>query len=206
MTARSDFWSRRRAQVEAEQRAEREAQQQAEIAQAEAELEVKSDAEILQELGLDDPDTLQPGDDFSQFMAKAVPERLRKRALRRLWGSNPVLACVDGLNDYDLDYTNAATDAPGVTTAYQVGKGMLEHILELARKAEEAALAEEQPLEHDEEGAPEQSGEAEEQVVQAQNLPAEPVEPAESVEPEGREEPAQMPPRRMRFQFEEGTA
>lgn len=31
---------------------------------------------------LPDPDTLVQGDDFSVFMAKAVPDRIRRRALR----------------------------------------------------------------------------------------------------------------------------
>lgn len=197
MNERADFWSRRRAGVAAEQLAGRDAEQKAEVAKTQAELEALSDAEILEELGLDDPDTMEPGDDFSQFLAKAVPERLRKRALRKLWRSNSVLACVDGLNDYDLDYTNAATDAPGVATAYQVGKGMLEHVLELARKAEAAAAAEANP--EDVEPEPE----AEPEVAEEEALVAyvEPVEKDETADLQ-----PDLPPRRMRFQFEEGTA
>ena len=37
------------------------------------------------------------GDDFSGFMARNVPDHLRRRALRKLWVSNPVLANLDGL-------------------------------------------------------------------------------------------------------------
>jgi hypothetical protein len=43
-------------------------------------------------------------------MKQAVPEELRRLALRKLWRSDPVLANVDGLNDYDLDYTKLGAD------------------------------------------------------------------------------------------------
>ena len=56
-------------------------------------------------LGLPDPDTVVSGDDVAAFLARAVPRAIRNRALRSLWRSNPVLACVDGLNDYDGDFT-----------------------------------------------------------------------------------------------------
>ncbi len=84
----------------------------------------RPDVEILEELGLPDPETLGPGDDFSAFMAKAVPERIRQLALRRLWGSNPVLANLDGLVDYGEDFTDAALVVADLATAYRVGKGM----------------------------------------------------------------------------------
>jgi hypothetical protein len=100
----------------------------------------RTDAEILEELGLPDPDGLKMGDDFSAFMAKAVPERLRRRALRKLWGSNPVLACLDGLNDYDGDFTTPTGPAPLIATAYRVGKGFITHEEEAeVRAAAEAA-------------------------------------------------------------------
>ncbi|SFO84794.1 DUF3306 domain-containing protein [Tranquillimonas alkanivorans] len=132
--SRGDFWSRRKARVAAEERAAAAARvaelEAREEETREAEAREKTDEEILAELELPDPDTLSPGDDFSKFMARKVPERLRRRALRKLWTSNPVLACVDGLNDYDDDYTVAAVSGPAVRTAYQVGKGMLRHVLE----------------------------------------------------------------------------
>ena len=84
-----------------------------------------SDAEILEELGLPDPDTLDEGDDFSRFMGGAIPTRLRNRALRRLWLTNPVLANLDELVDYGEDFTDAATVVENLQTAYRVGKGFL---------------------------------------------------------------------------------
>jgi hypothetical protein len=90
----------------------------------------KTDAELCEELGLKDPDKLGPGDDFSGFMKAGVPEHLRRRALRKLWVSNPVLANLDGLNDYDTDFTGD-TVAPGMLkTAYKVGRGIVRDLAE----------------------------------------------------------------------------
>lgn len=133
----SDFWSRRKSAVKEEFEEER---RQAEIRRAseiQGELDVKTDEEVLKELGLPDPDTLEPGDDFKVFMKDVVPERLRRRALKKLWLSNPLLANVDGLVDYGEDFTDAAVGAGFVETTYQVGKGMLKHIEELALKEQE---------------------------------------------------------------------
>ncbi|SDW51528.1 Protein of unknown function [Ruegeria halocynthiae] len=131
-----DFWSRRKAAVQKEAQAEQTAIETQAFASQQAELEEKSDAEILAELNLPDPNQLQCGDDVSGFMAKAVPDRLRRRALRRLWRLNPVLANVDGLVDYGEDYTDAACVIENIQTAYQVGKGMLAHVEALAAEAE----------------------------------------------------------------------
>ena len=136
MSRGSDFWSRRKARVEAEAAEEAQALEDAEVRATQAKLEEKTDEEVLDELGLPDPDSLEPGQDISGFMKKAVPERLRQRALRQLWRLNPALANLDGLCDYNDDFTNAATDAPGVATAYKVGKGLLKHIEALEREAE----------------------------------------------------------------------
>ncbi len=141
MSGRGDFWSRRKAQVEAEAQAEVAAAERADDITQKAELAEKSDAEILEELGLKDPDEMNPEDDFAAFMKGAVPEHLRKRALRKLWRSNPVLANIDGLNDYDEDYTKIGKLNGPIQTAYQVGKGMLAHVNEMARKAEAEAAA-----------------------------------------------------------------
>ncbi|EDM70409.1 hypothetical protein RAZWK3B_06952 [Roseobacter sp. AzwK-3b] len=140
--SRGDFWSRRKAKVQAEQEAEARAALAAEEAAREEELAEKPDAEILEELGLPDPDTLEPGADFRAFMQKAVPDRIRRRALRRLWLSNPALANLDGLIDYGEDFTDSATVLENLQTAYQVGKGMMAHVEELARQAEEKSAAE----------------------------------------------------------------
>ena len=64
--------------------------------------------------------------DFTRFMQKDVPEALRKRALRQLWRSDPILANVDGLNDYDDDFTDAALAVKVLETAHKIGRGYLD--------------------------------------------------------------------------------
>ena len=146
MAGPGSFWARRKAAVEAEAAAEAaQARAVLDAANAEAlaaEQAGKSEAELLQELGLPNPDTMAQGDDFVAFMGRAVPEHLRRRALRKLWVSNPVLANLDGLVDHGEDYTDAATVIPGMQTAYQVGKGMMQHVAALAEQAAAEANAE----------------------------------------------------------------
>ncbi len=104
-----------------------EAEAEAEVTQPEAPVDDdRPDEEGLEELGLPDPDTLKPGDNFTAFMARAVPARLRNRALRKLWISDPVLANLDELLDYGEDFTDAATVVENLQTAYQVGKGFVD--------------------------------------------------------------------------------
>lgn len=80
---------------------------------------------VLERLGLPRPEDLKPGDDVTRFMADHVPAYLRKRALRVLWRTNPVLANLDGLNDYDEDFTSPEMTRKVLATAYQVGKGIV---------------------------------------------------------------------------------
>ncbi len=65
--------------------------------------------------------------DYTQFMDKNVSSADRHKALRKLWVSNPVLANMDGLDDYCEDYTDAAVCLPKgmLKTAYQYGRGFL---------------------------------------------------------------------------------
>jgi hypothetical protein len=186
-------WSRRRAAVAAEAEEEVVAAQEATLAQEQEALAEKTDEEILEELGLPDPDSLKMGDDFKAFMSKSVPERLRKRALRKLWRSNPVLACVDGLNDYDDDYLTQGLGQGVIKTSYQVGKGMLAHLLEVERLkeavpkvAEIEAIIEDEVTAEDAVTLDECTDVADEVAVVEQ-------------------EPAPVAPRRMQFQFEDDT-
>ena len=74
---------------------------------------------------LPDIDSLDESADFTVFLKEGVPEELRKRALRKLWRLNPIFANLDGLNDYDEDFTDAAAVLEGIKTLYQVGKGIV---------------------------------------------------------------------------------
>jgi hypothetical protein len=195
----ADFWSRRKARVEAEAREEARLEEERALAAREAELEEKTDAELCEELGLPDPDALQMGDDFRAFMDKAVPERLRRRALRRLWVSNPVLANLDGLVDYAEDYTDAAMVVPDMKTAYQVGKGMLAHVQEMARQAEALAKGPEE-AEAVAEAVVEEPDSAEVDAQASQEMAVAEVE----VETNTAQDDTSLPPRRrMRFQFDD---
>lgn len=53
---------------------------------------------------LPDIETLTYESNFAAFLAKTVPAALQRRALAKLWRSDPVLANLDGLNDYEDDY------------------------------------------------------------------------------------------------------
>jgi hypothetical protein len=80
---------------------------------------------VPEELRGIDIDSLGYDADFTVFMKAGVPEALRRKALRRLWRTNPVLACLDGLNDYEEDFTDAAVAVKGLESAYRIGKGYL---------------------------------------------------------------------------------
>jgi uncharacterized protein DUF3306 len=144
LSAARDFWSRRLAGVDAEEATEQAALEARALAAEQAVLDDKSDDEVLSALGLPAPETMKMGDDFAAFMAKAVPDHIRRRALRSLWRTNPVLANVDMLVDYGGDFTDSAFAVENIQTAYQVGKGMLKHVEEVARQAEETLAAENQ--------------------------------------------------------------
>lgn len=109
----------------------------------------KTDEEILEELGLPDPDSLTAESDFRGFMSKAVPERLRTRALRKLWLTNPVLANLDELLDYGEDFTDAATVIENLQTVYRVGHGMFSKDEPSEAASDQAALSEDTAPEDD---------------------------------------------------------
>ncbi|SNS27171.1 DUF3306 domain-containing protein [Tropicimonas sediminicola] len=187
-----DFWSRRKAAVEAEARTEAAAVEAAREAEAEAALAERDDAEILAELGLPEPETLETSEQVRAFLASAVPQRLKTRALRRLWTTNPVLANLDGLNDYDTDFTDAATCVENIQTLYKVGRGMVDRALEVP--------ADPAP----EQDAPDET-EAPEELIAA-NEPPSAEEPAETDAPQEIATAQEAAPTvgRMRFRFETG--
>ena len=81
-------------------------------------------------------ESLTAESDFTPFLRDKVPEALRKAALRKLWRSDPVLANLDGLNDYDEDFTGGSLGGI-VATAYRVGKGMVDKAAEIAEETAE---------------------------------------------------------------------
>ncbi len=121
-----------------------------------------SDA-AAQEPGEDDaPESYRPGEfddvdfdklnyasDYSRFMKRGVPEAIRRRALRMLWSSNPILANIDGLNDYDEDFTDAALAVKVFSSSYKPGIGYLTEKERTASYSEEARKAGPDPVEDD---------------------------------------------------------
>ena len=147
-------WSERRARVSRE---EAEATAKPPEAPAEAELpEPQTEAEedaLLARLGLPRPEDVA-GAEVRKFLAKGVPEFLRRRALRALWRSDPTFAVLDGLNDYDEDFNLPKYNQKVLATAYQVGKGIVREIEVAVTSGAEAeeAPAEEALAEVSEEG------------------------------------------------------
>ncbi|WP_116598232.1 DUF3306 domain-containing protein [Primorskyibacter marinus] len=133
----SDFWTRRKSAVQAEERAQEAALAEADALAREAELAERTDEELLADAGMPDPDALMNSAQVRAFMQSTLPDRLKTRALRRLWRLDPVLANVDGLVDYGGDFTDAANVVEKLQTTYQVGKGMLRAIQARAADAEQ---------------------------------------------------------------------
>lgn len=144
-------WARRKQEVrEAEEREAALAPQPADaeaIAREQAladpdQREVPPDEETkqrwIEELEKIDIDALGYDNDFTIFMKSWVPGALRQKALRKLWTTNPTLAVLDGLNDYDLDYTDKAMRAGKVVSSYMPGRGYAS-LEEVAEKVEALA-------------------------------------------------------------------
>ncbi|MBW4935416.1 DUF3306 domain-containing protein [Marinobacter sp. F4206] len=154
--------------------------------------------EILEKYSLPAPDTIVLGTDITGFMGKEIPEFLRRKALRALWKSNPVLAVLDGLNDYDEDFTDAATAGNVVQTLYKVGQGLID---KSARKDEQA----ENPVRELADGPePISFAEDTEEIARhsESDIPAEPLIDARHSEPLAPEPELETTPRyrpRMRF-------
>ncbi|MEL7117030.1 MAG: DUF3306 domain-containing protein [Pseudomonadota bacterium] len=199
----SDFWARRKAAVAKEAEAEQAAAVALEEAKVEATLAERTDADILEEAKLPEPEALDSAEAVREFLASAVPQRLKTRALRQLWKLNPVLANLDGLIDYGEDFTDSATVVENLQTAYQVGKGMLAHIEAMAEKnaAENEDAAEEDDADDALHAEQPQTEAPDTEAV----MLAEVAAPATEHDPEIDYDDAPRAPRRMQFRFEEAV-
>lgn len=199
MSEFGSLWARRRAAVKAEEAQEAVAAERAAGEARATELEALTDEEALTQLGLPNPEEMGAGDDFTPFMRSDVPERFRKVALRQLWRSNPVLANVDGLNEYDDDYRAQALGQV-VKTAYQVGKGMMAHVEEMQRQKEASEAVDAEVVdEPGEEDTPKVAVDAETQTVE----PLQEDWTASELPEDHKEIETVANVRRMRFRFEE---
>ena len=70
-----------------------------------------------------DIDALDYDSDYSAFFKDGVPTVLKQKAMRLLWRSNPILANVDGLCDYDENFGDPALILEKFESAYRIGKG-----------------------------------------------------------------------------------
>jgi hypothetical protein len=122
---------------------------------------------------LPDLDSLTEDSDFTAFLQDGVPEVIRRKALRRLWRLNPIFANLDGLNDYDEDYSALGIVAENIKTIYKVGKGYLDEDEDEAEAEAEAEIAADES-EEDETGGAEGEPEPEPEP--------EPSNPSDSIE------------------------
>ncbi|MCB1482070.1 MAG: DUF3306 domain-containing protein [Rhodobiaceae bacterium] len=73
-----------------------------------------------------DIDSLTKESDFSAFVKKGVPAALQRKALRKLWTLDPVLANLDGLNDYENIIEDfGITDLKPGGSGWQLGRGFM---------------------------------------------------------------------------------
>ena len=74
--------------------------------------------------------------DFTPFLKKGVPTFLKRAALRKLWSTDPVLANLDGLNDYDDNFIKMGAGKI-VKTAYTISQHFLAKEKPLTAEKEE---------------------------------------------------------------------
>lgn len=97
------------------------------------------DNELLSEEDFDDVDfeSLDKSSDYTRFIKANVPAAIQQKALRKLWASDPVFEVLDGMNDYDEDFTGNGLAGKAFKTAYKVGKGFLDQDDEVENGEEE---------------------------------------------------------------------
>jgi hypothetical protein len=120
-------WSRRKAEVKAGVEAEPDPS----AADAAPEQSPEKNAQPGVAVELPDLDTLRDDSDYSAFMSPGVDADLRRKALRKLFGS-PKFNVIDDMDDYCGDYTKFES-LGGIVTA-----DMKHHVERLARAAAES--------------------------------------------------------------------
>lgn len=84
-------------------------------------------------------ESLDKDSDYTAFLRAGVAPELRKQALGKLWRSDPVFANLDGLLEYGEDFSLPFKNRTAVATLYQVGKGMMESVLNESPPADAAS-------------------------------------------------------------------
>ncbi len=135
-------WSRRKREASRRQRsprAEVREEQAAAVTSPTAPQASAEEAGAVDPAHLPDPETLGPDADFRAYLREGVPEELKRRALRRLWRTNPIIRSVDMLDDYCEDFTDAATVVAGLRTVCKAGRDLQAKLADAERKLEEMA-------------------------------------------------------------------
>ena len=148
-------WAKRKQAVreadeldEVDVKAEAEAEAEPETEEEAMALLAERDPDLAEEISALDLDNLAYEDDFTVFMQNKVPDIIRRKALSKLWLSHPLLANLDGLNEYDEDYTQAADAAEMVRKAFEAARLREEEAAK--KKAKEALASKEAPAEEPE--------------------------------------------------------
>jgi hypothetical protein len=182
-------WSQRKAAIREEELDKKTDIPDAQEAALPADGNAENDEEEINPEDLPKIDTLDKDSDYTIFMKKGVPEELKRLALRKLFHSDPALAVLDGLNDYDEDYSMIGMVVEEVTSRYKVGKGMVDPDDE--KLADEEDVAEIEDIKDVEELPEEGEEEGEEQLAentQQETLESDEEKPDE-VQPELIENP-----------------
>lgn len=96
--------------------------------QNESDLDDVNDTQELTEEDFEDVDfeALDKSSDYTRFVKANVPAAIQQKALRKLWDSDSVFEVLDGMNDYDEDFTGDGLAGKAFKTAYKVGRGFLD--------------------------------------------------------------------------------
>ena len=85
----------------------------------------EAEAPPIDPADLPDIESLDKTSDFRAFLQDGVPPELRRLALRKLWRINPLFAELDGLNDYDGDYSSMGIVAEKIATLFNPKTGRI---------------------------------------------------------------------------------
>ena len=93
-----------------------------------------SNEDLFEKYEVADPDTINTQVDLREYIGKKIPDRIKQLALRRLWKIVPLYGEVSELVEYGEDFTDAATVFEGMQTAYVIGKGYADKVIEKTDK------------------------------------------------------------------------
>lgn len=109
-----------------------------EVAQASATETVEGDAEALP-----DPESIEQGGSFADFLKPGVDPTQRKDALRALW-KQPQYNIRDGLCEYDLDY--GAQPKLSAAVAAELAKNVFRHVTEAVEQVDKAVASQQERM------------------------------------------------------------